>query len=86
MIGKPGFRRGLREALISTGDELPNPGQPLDAGCIDDSRRAGLAVHPVRQPRCAVAALGTFHATVLKALMNLAAGRSCRPLYRGSTS
>ena len=48
-------------ALISTGDELRNPGQPLDAGGIDDSNRAGLAVHPAWQP---VAALGTFYAAL----------------------
>ena len=35
-------RRRLRVALISTGDELRNPGQPLDAGCIYDSNRASL--------------------------------------------
>ena len=48
-------------ALISTGDELRNPGKPLDAGGIDDSNRAGLAVNPAWQP---VAALGTFYATL----------------------
>ena len=35
-------RRRLRVALVSTGDELRNPGQPLDAGCIYDSNRASL--------------------------------------------
>ena len=36
-------RRRLRVALISTGDELRNPGQPLPEGCIYDSNRASLA-------------------------------------------
>jgi len=36
-------RRRLRVALISTGDELRNPGQPLPDGCIYDSNRASLA-------------------------------------------
>ena len=36
-------RRCLRVALISTGDELRNPGQPLPEGCIYDSNRASLA-------------------------------------------
>ncbi|MFM8769533.1 MAG: molybdopterin molybdotransferase MoeA [Rubrivivax sp.] len=35
-------RRRLRVALISTGDELRNPGQPLPEGCIYDSNRASL--------------------------------------------
>lgn len=34
--------RRLRVALFSTGDELREPGQPLDAGCIYDSNRASL--------------------------------------------
>lgn len=34
--------RPLRVALFSTGDELRDPGQPLDAGCIYDSNRASL--------------------------------------------
>jgi molybdopterin molybdotransferase len=37
------LRRRLRVALISTGDELRNPGQPLPEGCIYDSNRASLA-------------------------------------------
>lgn len=36
-------RRRLRVALISTGEELRNPGQPLPDGCIYDSNRASLA-------------------------------------------
>ena len=36
-------RRRLRVALISTGDELRNPGQTLPDGCIYDSNRASLA-------------------------------------------
>ena len=36
-------RRRLRVALISTGDELRNPGEPLPDGCIYDSNRASLA-------------------------------------------
>jgi len=36
-------RRRLRVALISTGDELRNPGQPLPEGSIYDSNRASLA-------------------------------------------
>jgi molybdopterin molybdotransferase len=36
------MRRRLRVALISTGDELRNPGQPLPEGCIYDSNRASL--------------------------------------------
>jgi molybdopterin molybdotransferase len=35
-------RRRLRVALISTGDELREPGQPLPTGCIYDSNRASL--------------------------------------------
>lgn len=35
-------RRRLRVALISTGDELRNPGDPLPEGCIYDSNRASL--------------------------------------------
>lgn len=35
--------RRLRVALFSTGDELREPGQPLDAGCIYDSNRHSLA-------------------------------------------
>lgn len=31
--------RALRAALFSTGDELREPGQPLDAGCIYDANR-----------------------------------------------
>jgi molybdopterin molybdotransferase len=34
--------RRLRVALFSTGDELREPGQPLEAGCIYDSNRASL--------------------------------------------
>jgi molybdopterin molybdotransferase len=37
----PVWRR-LRVALFSTGDELREPGQPLDPGCIYDSNRASL--------------------------------------------
>lgn len=36
-------RRRLRVALLSTGDELRAPGQPLPLGCIYDSNRASLA-------------------------------------------
>jgi molybdopterin molybdotransferase len=36
-------KRRLRVALFSTGDELREPGQPLDAGCIYDSNRTTLA-------------------------------------------
>jgi molybdopterin molybdotransferase len=36
-------RRRVRVALVSTGDELRNPGEPLPAGCIYDSNRASLA-------------------------------------------
>jgi len=36
-------RRRPRVALISTGDELREPGQPLPPGCIYDSNRASLA-------------------------------------------
>jgi molybdopterin molybdotransferase len=35
-------RRRLRVALISTGDELRDPGAPLPPGCIYDSNRASL--------------------------------------------
>jgi molybdopterin molybdotransferase len=35
-------RRRLRVALFSTGNELRNAGQPLDAGCIYDSNRYSL--------------------------------------------
>jgi molybdopterin molybdotransferase len=35
-------RRPLRVALISTGDELRNPGEALPEGCIYDSNRASL--------------------------------------------
>jgi molybdopterin molybdotransferase len=35
-------RRRLRVALISTGDELRNPGEALPEGCIYDSNRASL--------------------------------------------
>jgi molybdopterin molybdotransferase len=35
-------RRRLRVALISTGDELRNPGDPLPDGCIYDSNRSSL--------------------------------------------
>jgi molybdopterin molybdotransferase len=35
-------RRRLRVALISTGDELRNPGEPLPEGCIYDSNRSSL--------------------------------------------
>jgi molybdopterin molybdotransferase len=35
-------RRRLRVALFSTGDELREPGQALDPGCIYDSNRASL--------------------------------------------
>ncbi len=34
--------RRLRVALFSTGDELREPGQPLEAGCIYDSNRSSL--------------------------------------------
>jgi len=35
--------RPLKVALLSTGDELRNPGQPLDEGCIYDSNRVVVA-------------------------------------------
>jgi molybdopterin molybdotransferase len=35
-------RRRLRVALLSTGDELCDPGEPLPPGCIYDSNRASL--------------------------------------------
>ena len=35
-------RRRLKVALISTGDELRNPGEPLPDGCIYDSNRSSL--------------------------------------------
>ena len=49
--------RPLRAALFSTGDELREPGTPLDAGCIYDSNRftiAGL----LKGMGCAVSDLG----------------------------
>ncbi len=41
-IAEVTVRRRLRVALFSTGNELRNAGQPLDAGCIYDSNRYSL--------------------------------------------
>ncbi len=41
-IGEVSVRRRLRVALFSTGNELRDLGQPLDAGCIYDSNRHTL--------------------------------------------
>ena len=41
-IGQVTVQRRLRVALFSTGDELRDLGQPLDAGCIHDSNRYSL--------------------------------------------
>lgn len=38
-----GVLRPLRVALFSTGDELRDAGQPLDAGCVYDSNRHSLS-------------------------------------------
>jgi molybdopterin molybdotransferase len=37
-----GVQRRLRVALFSTGNEIRNPGEPLDPGCIYDSNRFSL--------------------------------------------
>ncbi|MEY2654068.1 MAG: hypothetical protein RLZZ524_1096, partial [Pseudomonadota bacterium] len=42
-IARVTVRRRLRVALFSTGNELRDLGQPLDAGCIYDSNRHTLA-------------------------------------------
>ena len=42
-IGQVAVMRRLRVALFSTGNELREPGQPLDPGCIYDSNRHSLA-------------------------------------------
>jgi molybdopterin molybdotransferase len=41
-IAQVSVQRRLRVALFSTGDELRDLGQPLDAGCIHDSNRYSL--------------------------------------------
>jgi molybdopterin molybdotransferase len=42
-IGQVAVVRRLRVALFSTGNELREPGQPLEPGCIYDSNRHSLA-------------------------------------------
>ncbi|SDF52733.1 molybdopterin molybdotransferase [Limimonas halophila] len=67
--------RPLRAALFSTGDELREPGQPLDAGCIHDSNRYTL--HGLLQAAgCTVTDLGILpdhHDAVHDALAGAAA-------------
>ena len=66
--------RPLRVALFSTGDELREPGVPLDAGCIYDSNRA--IIHGLLTGMgCAVADLGILkdEASSLRAALEAAA-------------
>jgi len=50
-------RKALRVAVFSTGDEVREPGVPLDAGCIYDANRFAL-IAALRQLGCAVTDLG----------------------------
>ncbi|MCW2236989.1 molybdopterin molybdotransferase MoeA [Azospirillum canadense] len=50
-------RQRLRVAVFSTGDEVREPGVPLDAGCIYDANRFAL-IAALRQLGCAVTDLG----------------------------
>ncbi len=50
-------RQRLRVAVFSTGDEVREPGAPLDAGCIYDANRFAL-IAALRQLGCAVTDLG----------------------------
>ncbi|WP_448204991.1 molybdopterin molybdotransferase MoeA [Azospirillum sp. sgz302134] len=50
-------RTPLRIAVFSTGDEVREPGAPLDAGCIYDANRFAL-IAALRQLGCAVTDLG----------------------------
>ncbi|WP_207458793.1 gephyrin-like molybdotransferase Glp [Azospirillum sp. SYSU D00513] len=51
------LRRPLRAAVFSTGDEVREPGAPLEPGCIYDANRYVL-ISALRQLGCAVTDLG----------------------------
>jgi len=66
----------LRVALFSTGDELREPGTPLDPGCIYDSNRVTIAAL-LRGLGCRVSDLGILAdraETIRAALADAAAG------------
>ncbi len=68
--------RPLRVALFSTGDELREPGTPLDPGCIYDSNRVTVAAL-LQGLGCRVADLGILRdrADTIRGALEQAAGR-----------
>ncbi|WJF89507.1 molybdopterin molybdotransferase MoeA [Paraburkholderia bonniea] len=67
-------RRRLRVAFFSTGDELRQPGEPLDPGCVYDSNRPMLLAM-LRRLNCTALDLGIVRdepATLEAALRNAA--------------
>lgn len=79
--------RALRVALFSTGDELREPGQTLDAGAIHDSNRYTLG-GLLRNLGCEVSDLGILHdeASAIQAALGSAADRHDVVITSGGVS